>query len=118
MDQVEVYSGYVQENTSYVEVKEPKLVECKVASGTYAYLIRILQLGALEGALGETDINLSLKPLIKAMHHVFAGGEIEIKIIQEGNLGIVKELDNRLEQGRGEANTLNKKAGYRLLPWT
>jgi hypothetical protein len=111
--------SYVVENTNnYVEEREPQVVERKVVASADAYTIRLFQLGAIEGALGEMDINPLLKPVLEAMHHVLAGGEIEIKLVEAGDPLVVQELNSRLEQVTEEANAINRQAGYSVLPRT
>jgi hypothetical protein len=90
------------------------MVGIHFASGIYEYLTRAIELGAFEGPLGKMEVHPSLKPLIEAMHHVLAGGEVETRIARAGNPDVVQDLDNRLERGRQEANAINKAAGYRV----
>jgi hypothetical protein len=56
--------------------------------------------------------------VIEALHQVLAGGAVEIKIAQAGNLDIVTELNRRLERATAEANAINKKSEYTLLAGT
>ncbi|MSQ47733.1 MAG: hypothetical protein EXR78_04975 [Deltaproteobacteria bacterium] len=72
----------------------------------------------MEGALGNIAVNPDLKPVLEALHQVLAGGSIEIKIAQVGNLDIVAELNRRLERATAEANIINKKSAYTLLAGT
>jgi hypothetical protein len=90
----------------------------ETTSNAYAYQIRLLQLGALEGALGNIAVNPDLKPVIEALHQVLAGGTVEIKIAQAGNLDIAAELNRRLERATAEANAINKQSEYTLLAGT
>jgi hypothetical protein len=81
-------------------------------------MIRLLQLGAMEGALGEMDISPLLKPVLEAMHQVLAGGEVEIKVVATGNPLLVQELNSRIEQATQELNAINQRTGYSVLPRT
>lgn len=90
----------------------PHTVSYPLASETYAYLRRVLDLGAIEGALGEMKLTPEVQTLISAIHQVLAGGEVEVKIVHRGNPDIVKELDHRLAAGEREANEINKRSGY------
>ena len=102
----------------YEKGREPELISRETTTGAYAYRMRLLQLGALEGALGQLDVNPNVKPLIEALHHVLAGGEVEIKVAQQGNPEIVTELNRRLTEVTREVNEINKKADYWLLMTT
>jgi hypothetical protein len=53
--------------------------------------------------------------VLEALHQVLAGGAVEIKIAQAGNLDIVTELNRRLERATAEANAINQKNEYCLL---
>ncbi len=110
------YMEIAQENL--IEVGVPKLVTRETTANGYAYQMRLLQLGALEGALGNIAVNPDLKPVLEALHQVLAGGTVEIKIAQAGNADIVTELDRRLARATAEANTINKNAEYALLAST
>ena len=100
---------------SYTEVQEPQLVTRQTAASAKAYMMRLLQLGAIEGAGGEMDINPLLKPTIEALHHVLAGGKVEIKFIEAGEAQVIQELNRRLEHVTEETNAMNQQAGYTLL---
>jgi hypothetical protein len=117
--------GYMEEHPSYTvaitghpEVKKPQLVKRETVASADGYMIRLLQLGAMEGALGEMDINPLLKPVIEAMHHVLAGGEVEVKLTATGNQLLVQELNSRLEQTTQEFNAINQQAADPVLPRT
>ncbi|NOT55682.1 MAG: hypothetical protein HOP18_13865 [Deltaproteobacteria bacterium] len=71
----------------------------------------------MEGRLGDIAINPDLKPVLEALHQVLAGGTVEIKIAQVGNLDIVTELNRRLERTVNETNAINK-AEHKLLACT
>src|SRR5262245_10737464 len=115
MSYAAAHTEYLEVTKEHVEVGEPQLVTRETTSNAYAYQIRLLQLGALEGALGNIAVNPDLKPVIEALHQVLAGGAVEITIAQAGNLDIVTELNRRLERATTEANAVNKKSEYSLL---
>ena len=110
--------SYAPPTPEYAEVKEPKLVKRQTVASADGYMIRLLQLGAVEGALGEMDINPVLEPVIEAMHQVLAGGEVEIKLVAAGNPLLVEELKSRLAQATQDLNTINRQAEYSVLPRT
>lgn len=107
--------GRGRQKTRAVDTKAPRMVGVNLASCMYEYLLRICELGALEGALGEMDIHPSLKPLIEAMHHILAGGRAETKILENGNPDIVLDLNGRLARGNQEGNEINRVAGYGII---
>ena len=101
--------------TSGAGAKGLALAGVNLASSTHKYLLRTLELGVLEGALGKMNINPSLRPVIEALHHVLAGGKVELHVTQPGNPDIRKELQNHFKQGIQEANAINRRAGYRII---
>ena len=115
MSYAAAHTEYMEIAKEHVEVGVPKLVTRETTSNGYAYQMRLLQLGALEGALGDIAINPDLKSVLEALHQVLAGGMVEIKIAQAGNLDIVTELNRRLERATAEANAINKNSEYTLL---
>ena len=118
MSYAAAHTEYVEVTKEHVEVGEPKLVTRETTSNAYAYQMRLLQLGAVEGALGSLAINPDLKPVIEALHHVLAGGTVEITITQAGNRAIVEELNRRVERATTEVNAISKKSEYTLLACT
>jgi hypothetical protein len=117
--------SYAEEHVGYTEtifrdtaVPKPQLVTRAMVASAQAYMIRLLQLGAMEGTLGDLDLNPSLKKLIEAIHQVVAGGEAEVKLVEAGESQVVQELNSRLEQAIKDGNSINRQAGYSLLPMT
>lgn len=102
----------------YAGKKEPHLVTRTTVASAEGYMIRLLQLGALEGALGEMEISPVLKPVLEAMHHVLAGGEVEIKLAEPGNALLVQELKRRLEEATLDFNIINQQSNQPILPRT
>ncbi|WP_240359207.1 hypothetical protein [Pyxidicoccus trucidator] len=100
--------------SGYADIHGPSAVNVTLASGLGAYLMRVQELGAVEGAEGSLAVNPVLEPVLKALHHVLAGGEVEVHLLRRGNPDIVAELDHRATQATQEANTLNKAAGVSL----
>ncbi|AEI63503.1 hypothetical protein [Corallococcus macrosporus] len=71
------------------------------------YLARGRELGAVEGPLGARVLNPALRPVLEALHHVLAGGEVSVHILQRGNADLVDELNLRAERATEEASTLD-----------
>ncbi|MFP2912679.1 hypothetical protein ACLESD_48250 [Pyxidicoccus sp. 3LFB2] len=100
--------------SGYTDIHGPSAVRVTLASGLEAYLVRVQQLGAVEGAEGSLALNPALQPVLAALHHVLAGGEVEVNVVRRGNPDIVAELEHRAAQATHEANTLHKAAGISL----
>jgi hypothetical protein len=85
-----------------------------VTSSTYKYLNELLFL-ALEGASGQIRLSPELSPLVKAFHHVLAGGKLKADLVeQEGNREEVRKLERALQDSIAEANDLNRQLGRRV----
>jgi hypothetical protein len=99
---------------NYNDIKGPRVVGMNVASSLADYVMRIQELGATEGANGALVITPEVLPVLHALHHVLAGGTVEVSVVQRGNPDIFNELNRRVEQVGREANALNKAAGFYL----
>jgi len=97
-------------------VEAPAVVSQSVTLGALDYLRRLQQLGAIEGAVGEQSVCHELIPIVEALHHVLAGGEVEVKVKSQGNVKIVGELDALFCRTLRESNEINDAAGYRAVP--
>ncbi len=75
-------------------------------SALTAYLARCHELGAVEGPLGARALNPALRPILEALHHVLAGGEVAVQLLQRGNADLVNELNLRAERATEEATRL------------
>ena len=115
---MEEYLSYTTSTVEHVSTKEPQLVTRETVASADGYMIRLLQLGAIEGALGEMDISPVMKPVLEAMHHILSGGDVEIKVVAAGNPLLVQELNRRLDEATQELNAINQRAGYSVLPRT
>lgn len=97
---------------SYSSNLGPRLVGYQLASQSFEYMMRALDLGAFEGNIGEMQFTPQVKAVLEAMHHVLAGGEVKVEVVHKGNPDIVNEMNRRLAAGLDEANEINKKAGF------
>jgi hypothetical protein len=100
------------ENPDPPEVTDATTVAYTLSSETYAYLRRLIELGAVEGSLGDMKAAEFLAPVIEALHTVMAGGEIAIETIRRGNPDILRELNERVASATQESNAINQAAGY------
>ena len=91
---------------------DPTLVTYPLARSAYEYIMRMKDLGALEGELGNMSLLPALKPLIEAIHVVLAGGSVDVTVTSRANPDIVRELEQMFEKGSEDANYINKKSGY------
>jgi hypothetical protein len=117
-DTMEERLTYTTPSIGYAGEKELQLVTRTTVASAEGYMIRLLQLGVMEGALGEMEISPLLKPLLEAMHHVLAGGEVEIKLHATGNVLLVQELERRLEEVVHDFNVVNQHSNHPILPRT
>jgi hypothetical protein len=99
---------------SYNDIRGPRVVGLNVASSLSEYLMRIQELGAVEGPDGALVISPEVMPILEAVHQVLAGGTVEVKVVHRGNPDIFNELNRRVEQVGREANTINRAAGFYL----
>ena len=61
------------------EAEGPRVVHLAVSSALAEYLHRVQMLGAVQGTRGGLELNPTLAPVLKALHHVLAGGEVEVR---------------------------------------
>ncbi|MGK3990162.1 hypothetical protein WME99_44370 [Sorangium sp. So ce136] len=99
---------------SYPANQGPGLVAYNITRSGYEYLMRLIDLGIVEGMLGAMDLSPQVKEIFEALHVVAAGGDVKIEIKSRGNPDIVHELQRRIEQAGRDANEINAKAGYYL----
>lgn len=97
---------------SYSDPIGPRVVGYNLSSQTYAYMMRMIDLGIFEGAVGEMDLAPGIQEIIEALHHVVAGGEVKMEVVRRGNPDIVNELNRRIADGMREANEINERSGY------
>ena len=91
---------------------DPTLVSYPLARSAYEYIMRMKDLGALEGELGKMSLLPALKPIVEAIHVVLAGGSVEVTVTGRANPDILRELGEMFEKGSEDANYINKKSGY------
>jgi hypothetical protein len=97
---------------SYPGDTGPRTVGYQLASSTYEYLMRAIDLGLFEGPLGNMKPNPSVQPILDALNQVLAGGEVKIEVVRRGSPDILNELNRRLADAAAESNSINQKAGY------
>jgi hypothetical protein len=102
------------------------IVQVNLASESYKHLLRLLELGALQGTLGALTINPSVRPLVDALYEVLAGGSVTVTAswsssasgtltITAGVPQTVTELKNLETDGLVQLNEINAKAGFGLV---
>ena len=92
-----------------------RLVGVQFTESTYGYLTRCLDLGALEGTLGDMRLTSEVAAVLQALHAVLAGGKVTVQIESQGNPDIFNELNGRLETAGRDANAVNTAAGYAVV---
>ena len=90
----------------------PRTVSYTLASNFYEYLMRLIDLGMIEGPIGDMKPNPEIAKVVELVHAVLAGGEVRAEIIRRGNPDIFNELNRRLVTAQAEANAINAAAGY------
>ncbi len=98
--------------TNYTFSNNPRLVGYQLTESSYGYLARALDLGAVEGPLGEMKVTPDIAALVQAINAVLAGGKVKVEIESRGNPDIFNELNRRVEAAARDANGINKHAGY------
>ncbi|MCP3099306.1 hypothetical protein LZ198_10525 [Myxococcus sp. K15C18031901] len=94
--------------------RPPHLVEVPLASAVDGYLRRLQELGAVEGADGEVGLHPALAPVLEALHHLLAGGEVAVHVTRPGVPAIVEELRGRVDEATREVNQLQSLASFTL----
>lgn len=93
-------------------VVEPRrIIHLRFAAALGEYLERARQLGAMEGHFGAAELNPTLQPLVDALHHILAGGEVEVRVVHPGQPDIVQELRQRATRATAESNALHEATG-------
>jgi hypothetical protein len=92
-----------------------RIIQLSFASALGEYLERVRDLGAVEGHNGFVEINPTLQPVVEAMHHVLAGGEVEVRVVRNGQSDIFRELQHRAARATSETNALNQSSGTMVV---
>jgi hypothetical protein len=99
-----------REHSMSTESQDPHVVQLPVSSALAEYLQRMQTLGAVQGTAGALELNPTLAPVLAALHHVLAGGEVEIRISRGGQSTLVQELQMHAERSISETNALIQQA--------
>ena len=75
-----------------------------MAASIYTYFKRVIDLGPIDGGLGEHALREDVRELVTALHHVLAGGTAKVDIEQRGSMDIFNELEKLFEAGQNDAN--------------
>ncbi|NTX37423.1 hypothetical protein HUA78_23495 [Myxococcus sp. CA033] len=68
----------------------------------------------MEGPGGAVGLNPALEPVMEALHHLLAGGEVEVRVTRRGHSRLVQELRQRVEDATREVNEFQRVAGCTL----
>jgi hypothetical protein len=99
-------------DTDYEFDRGPTPVSYMLPLATLEYMLRLNELGLIEGPLGDQRLSPDVEKIMWALHNLLAGGEVSVEIKRRGNPDIVRNLEARMAQGTKDANEINKKAGY------
>ena len=83
-----------------------------VGAEALVYLRKLVDLGAVEGTVGQQSLNPNLAEAFGAIHHILAGGSVKIEVTSPGHSPIVAGLHKQLASAISEANTLNALEEY------
>jgi hypothetical protein len=106
-------------------VATQNIVQVQLTSESYRYLLRLLDLGVLQGTAGALTINPSVRPLIDCLYEVLAGGSVQITAATAGTpttltmtSGVpqtVNDLKSLETDSLARINDVNGKVGYGLV---
>lgn len=85
---------------------QDEVVQLPFASAMAEYLRRVEELGAFEGVGSTVELNPRLRPVLEALHHVLAGGEVSVSIAQSGQPDVFRDLHERMERGLQQTRQL------------
>ena len=85
-------------------------------SSISAWVNRCIELGAIEGTVGSQGLESNVDDLVRAMHHVLAGGTVTVTVNTAGTTEVVDELNLLLDEGITEANRINDDSGTHVFP--
>src|SRR5262245_4892467 len=86
------------------------VLSVNLTSSTYAYFRKLIA-AAVEGPRGKLGINPHLDPLIEAIHHALAGGEVSVTINKPGLPTKVREFGGLQETAIKQTNALLTEIG-------
>ena len=89
-----------------------RFIAYPLAPGMYKYIELLMDSGVMTGELGHNELSENLRPVVKAIHHILAGGSVEIQVVEPGVQSKVQKLERTLAEGTEEANALNAAAGF------
>jgi hypothetical protein len=78
-----------------------------VTPATNAYIVQLEELGLLAGDPGDQQMTAETREVLSALHHVLAGGQVNIEVVSAGTASVVEDLDGQLDQAVLETNHLN-----------
>jgi hypothetical protein len=100
------------DSTDYSSDRGPTPISYTIPLAALEYILRMNDLGLIEGAIGDQKLNPDVDPIISALHNVLAGGEVQVTITRKGNPDIVRRLGAMLAEANAASNQINKSAGF------
>jgi hypothetical protein len=83
-----------------------------VARASRQYLAELNALGLLQGQAGNKALRGQLEPVMNALHHVLAGGRVQVEVVEAGSASTVEDLDRLLQESVRETNDLEQGDRY------
>jgi hypothetical protein len=96
--------------------QDARIIQLLLSSALNDYLERVRELGAVEGSNGGVELSPTLQPVLQALHHVLAGGEVTIEVTRQGLPDIFQDLQKRAGRAVQETHTLNPPLGVVVVP--
>jgi hypothetical protein len=93
-------------------IYDKSTVAYPMASSIHAYFARCIEVGAIEGSLGDQQLLAEARELVRCLHHVLAGGKVSCAVEQRGSMDIYNDLERLFDVGQRDANEINAAAGY------
>ena len=93
-------------------IYDKSTVAYPMASSIQTYFARCLEIGAIEGSLGDQHLLPEVRELVRCLHHVLAGGKVSSTVEQRGSMDIYNDLERLFDIGQRDANEINAAARY------
>jgi hypothetical protein len=97
------------------DINLQRIIPLSCAAALGEYLERVRELGAMEGQIGFVEISPTLQPVLEAMHHVLSGGEVEVRVVRDGQPDLFRELQQRAALATAASNVLHPPSGTVLF---
>lgn len=91
------------------------IVQINVATDSLVYLQALLNGGLLVGSHKKQSVNPKVKPLVKALYHVLAGGRVQVGIVKAGDPRQIAAYERAETLGLDSSNAINERAVHPII---